>query len=253
MFLPNRHFDVRLTRGEFEDMIRAQIESTIGALTRTLRSARVEPADLSAVLLVGGSSRIPLVAQMITAALDRPTLVDAHPKYAVALGAATLAAELGAPDARADGGARRHGPARRPRRRAAASAPPRRLPRPHRRRPAEPADAAPVGALAPAAAFGAGWIGGRAPDGGPATAPFGSVDTPGRARAARDRRAVPGEPPYPGRSRPPRRTTVGAGERPRRMVPAATVDAGCRLPRHAAAPAAGPAAPDRPARRGVAR
>jgi len=100
VFLPNRHFDVRLTRSEFEDMIRAQIESTIGALTRTLRSANVEPADLSAVLLVGGSSRIPLVDRMITEALDRPTLVDAHPKYAVALGAATLATELaGAGDA----------------------------------------------------------------------------------------------------------------------------------------------------------
>jgi YVTN family beta-propeller protein len=98
VFLPNRHFDVRLTRTEFEDMIRAQIESTIGALTRTLRSAHVEPADLSAVLLVGGSSRIPLVARMITDALDRPTLVDAHPKYAVALGAAALAAELAGSD-----------------------------------------------------------------------------------------------------------------------------------------------------------
>ena len=94
VFLPNRHFDVRITRAEFEDMIRAQVESTIGALTRTLRSANVEPGDLHAVLLVGGSSRIPLVARMITEALNRPTLIDAHPKYAVALGAATLAAEL---------------------------------------------------------------------------------------------------------------------------------------------------------------
>ena len=107
VFLPNRHFDVKLTRREFEDMIRAQVESTIGALTRTLRSAQVEPAGLSAVLLVGGSSRIPLVARMISEALDRPTLVDAHPKYAVALGAATLAAEFGgapgAAEARWDG------------------------------------------------------------------------------------------------------------------------------------------------------
>jgi YVTN family beta-propeller protein len=93
VFLPNRHFDVKLTRTEFEDMIRAQVESTIGALTRTLRSANVDPGDLSAVLLVGGSSRIPLIGRMITEALDRPTLIDAHPKYAVALGAAMLAAE----------------------------------------------------------------------------------------------------------------------------------------------------------------
>jgi YVTN family beta-propeller protein len=99
VFLPNRHFDVRLTRTEFEDMIRAQVESTIGALTRALRSANVQPGELSAVLLVGGSSRIPLVGKMITEALDRPTLVDAHPKYAVALGAASLGAEAATVDA----------------------------------------------------------------------------------------------------------------------------------------------------------
>lgn len=91
VFLPQRHFDVHLTRADFEDMIRAQVESTIGALSRTLRSAQVEPAQLSAVLLVGGSSRIPLIARMISDELDRPTVVDAHPKYAVALGAAELA------------------------------------------------------------------------------------------------------------------------------------------------------------------
>ncbi|GLL16131.1 hypothetical protein GCM10017577_72860 [Pseudonocardia halophobica] len=96
VFLPHRHFDVRLTRAEFEDMIRAPIESTIGALNRTLRSAEVTPDELSAVLLVGGSSRIPLVARMVSEELGRPTVVDAHPKYAVALGAATLAGGPGA-------------------------------------------------------------------------------------------------------------------------------------------------------------
>ena len=91
VFLPNRHFDVTLNRSDFEDMIRAPIESTIGTLVRTLRSANVGLNQLSAVLLVGGSSRIPLVARMISRELGRPTVVDAHPKYAVALGAATLA------------------------------------------------------------------------------------------------------------------------------------------------------------------
>ena len=93
VLLPGRHFDVRITRSDFEDMVRAPIESTIGALSRTLHSAQVQPTDLSAVLLVGGSSRIPLVAQMVAAELGRPTVVDTHPKYAVALGAATLAAD----------------------------------------------------------------------------------------------------------------------------------------------------------------
>jgi YVTN family beta-propeller protein len=108
VFLPGRHFDVSITRTEFENLIRAQIESTIGALSRTLRSAQVTPEQLSAVLLVGGSSRIPLIAEMVSTELDRPTVVDTHPKYAVALGAATLAGSpSAAPAAGAAGGERR--------------------------------------------------------------------------------------------------------------------------------------------------
>ncbi|GAA3072562.1 hypothetical protein GCM10010464_40830 [Pseudonocardia yunnanensis] len=91
VFLPGRQFEVRLTRSEFEDMIKVPIESSITALTRALASAQVTPADLSGVLLVGGSSRIPLVARMVSEALGRPTVVDTHPKYAVALGAAVVA------------------------------------------------------------------------------------------------------------------------------------------------------------------
>jgi hypothetical protein len=46
------------------------------------------------VLLVGGSSRIPLVSKMVTAELKRPTSVDTHPKHAIALGAAAHHAHL---------------------------------------------------------------------------------------------------------------------------------------------------------------
>ena len=91
VFLPSRHFNVSITRADFEGLVRAPIESTVGALSRTLRSAGVTPAELSAVLLVGGSSRIPLVTEMVSRELGRPIVVDTHPKYAVALGAAALA------------------------------------------------------------------------------------------------------------------------------------------------------------------
>jgi YVTN family beta-propeller protein len=95
--LPSQRFDVHLARSDFEDMARAPIESTIRALSRTLQSAQVEPTDLNAVLLVGGSSRIPLVARMVSAELGCPTVVDTHPQYVVALGAATLAAHAAIP------------------------------------------------------------------------------------------------------------------------------------------------------------
>ncbi|MGH3692881.1 MAG: Hsp70 family protein [Pseudonocardiaceae bacterium] len=86
-------FDVSLARSDVETKARGPIESTLEALSRTLSSAQVQPAELSAVLLVGGSSQIPLVARMVSAELGRPVTVDSQPQYVVALGAAALAAE----------------------------------------------------------------------------------------------------------------------------------------------------------------
>ena len=65
------------------------------ALRRAVDSTDVAPDDLDAVLLVGGSSRIPLVPQMISAELGRPVSVDVDPKAVVAAGAA-LATGMGA-------------------------------------------------------------------------------------------------------------------------------------------------------------
>ena len=91
VMLPNLQTEVRLTRAEFEAMIRPTLQETVGAMRRALRSAGVEPDGVDAVLLVGGSSRIPLVAQLISSELGRPVAVDAHPKHAVAMGAALSA------------------------------------------------------------------------------------------------------------------------------------------------------------------
>jgi molecular chaperone DnaK len=91
VLLPSVQTEVRLTRSEFEAMIRPALTETIGALRRALDSAKVAPAEVKAVLLVGGSSRIPLVAQLVGAELGRPVAVDAHPKHAIALGAALAA------------------------------------------------------------------------------------------------------------------------------------------------------------------
>jgi molecular chaperone DnaK len=88
VLLPGLQTAVRLTRGEFEAMIRPQLEESVDALHRAVASAGLSPTDLTAVLLVGGSSRIPLVAQLVSAAFDRPVAVDADPKNAIALGAA---------------------------------------------------------------------------------------------------------------------------------------------------------------------
>jgi molecular chaperone DnaK (HSP70) len=88
VFAPGTETEVRITRADLEDLIRPALSQTVDALRRSLRSASVEPADLDAVLLVGGSTRIPLVARMVSEELGRPVEVVARPTDAVALGAA---------------------------------------------------------------------------------------------------------------------------------------------------------------------
>ncbi|HEY6423780.1 MAG TPA: Hsp70 family protein [Pseudonocardiaceae bacterium] len=95
VLLPGFQSQVRLVRAEFEDLIRPQVVETIEALRRALRSAGVTAEDLDAVLLVGGSSRVPLVAQLVSAELGRPVAIDADPKAAIALGAALSALPAG--------------------------------------------------------------------------------------------------------------------------------------------------------------
>ncbi|MGF1597321.1 MAG: Hsp70 family protein [Acidimicrobiales bacterium] len=91
--LPGLHTDIRLTRVEFEQMIRPSLVDSIGAMQRAIRSADLALDEIDLVLLVGGSSRIPLVGQMVGGELGRPIAVDAHPKHSVALGAARAAAD----------------------------------------------------------------------------------------------------------------------------------------------------------------
>jgi len=96
VMLPNVQTQVRITRTEFEDMIRPNLRETIDSTRRAVESAGVQLADVKAVLLAGGSSRIPLVGEMVRSELGRPVVTDSHPKHAVALGAARIAQQAGA-------------------------------------------------------------------------------------------------------------------------------------------------------------
>ena len=93
--LPAGPRDITVTRLEFNDMIRPSVRQTIDALRRTIGSAGLRPDDLSAVLLAGGSSRIPLVSQLVAQEFGKPVRVAPHPKFTVALGAAAIAARPG--------------------------------------------------------------------------------------------------------------------------------------------------------------
>ena len=91
VLVPPHRSSVRLTRSEFEDMITGPIDRTIDAMDDGLDSAGLEPEQLESILLIGGSSRIPRVAQRLSERFDRPIAVDADPKAAIALGAARTA------------------------------------------------------------------------------------------------------------------------------------------------------------------
>jgi actin-like ATPase involved in cell morphogenesis len=92
--LPGLSTSVRLVRDELDAMLGPTISATIGTLRRAIRSANIEPANLTAIVLTGGSSRIPLVSQQITQAFGRPLAIDTHPKHDVALGAAMHGLQL---------------------------------------------------------------------------------------------------------------------------------------------------------------
>jgi hypothetical protein len=96
--LGDRPTQVRLTRVQFEAMITPALEATLAALHRSLQSAELPASDLAGVLLVGGSSRIPLVARLLSQNLGLPVMVDPHPQHIVALGAAEIAGARLAPN-----------------------------------------------------------------------------------------------------------------------------------------------------------
>lgn len=89
--LPGVHTEVRLTRDELEHMVRPRIAETVQALQRTIASAGLTSGEISRVLLVGGSSRMPVVGQIVRDVIGRPVSVDSDPKLAIAMGAALSA------------------------------------------------------------------------------------------------------------------------------------------------------------------
>ena len=90
----SRHFEHELTRREFEAIIRPLVERTRAACRQAMADARLTPADLQQVLLVGGSSRIPLVRQTAEEIFQQAPNTTTHPDEAIALGAVIQAGIL---------------------------------------------------------------------------------------------------------------------------------------------------------------
>ena len=82
------HLDVTLSRAKFEDLIRDLVESTLKPVRQALKDANVTKDDIDKVLLVGGSTRIPMVQELIKNELGKEPSHEVNPDEVVAMGAA---------------------------------------------------------------------------------------------------------------------------------------------------------------------
>ena len=84
-------YAVTLTKAQFNDLIRPLVARTIGACQQALADAKLGEQKLDAVLLVGGSTRVPLVVEMVSEFFGQPANNSLNPDEVVALGAAIQA------------------------------------------------------------------------------------------------------------------------------------------------------------------
>lgn len=96
----NRPLHIRreLARAEFEELIEDKLDETIELVNKALADAELTAADIDRVLLVGGSTRIPRVWQLLSNHLDQEPHIEIDPDAAVALGAAVQAAIIAKED-----------------------------------------------------------------------------------------------------------------------------------------------------------
>jgi molecular chaperone DnaK len=92
------HLDVELSRDEYEGMIRPLVDSTLDSVSKALDDAGKRAGELDAILLVGGSTRTPLVARLLRERTGLEARQDVHPDLSVALGAGVLASRLAGRD-----------------------------------------------------------------------------------------------------------------------------------------------------------
>ncbi len=84
----------RLTRAELETVARPIVEKTRWHCRRALADAKLEPADLDEIILVGGQTRMPLVRSLVAEVFGREPNTSQNPDEAVALGATIQAGIL---------------------------------------------------------------------------------------------------------------------------------------------------------------
>ncbi|MYB40535.1 molecular chaperone DnaK [Candidatus Saccharibacteria bacterium] len=93
------HFEHKLTRAKFEDLVADLVDRTAGPCRQALKDAGFKAADIDAVILVGGMTRMPAVRQKVAEIFGKEPLQGVNPDEVVAIGAAiqggVLAGDVG--------------------------------------------------------------------------------------------------------------------------------------------------------------
>ena len=86
-----KNYELKVTRTEFEMLISVLVERTIESCKKALADAKLKTSDIQAVVMVGGSTRVPLVKERVAAFFGKPVFDNINPDEVVALGAAIQA------------------------------------------------------------------------------------------------------------------------------------------------------------------
>ena len=82
------NYETTLTRAKFESLISDLVESTLEPVRKALKDAKLKTSDIDKVILVGGSTRIPMVQELVKKELGKEPSKEVNPDEVVAMGAA---------------------------------------------------------------------------------------------------------------------------------------------------------------------
>ncbi len=90
-----KHFEATLTRAKFDELTRDLVEATLAPMKQVIKDAGISVSDISKVLLVGGSTRIPAVQEEVKKFTGKDPFKGINPDECVAIGAAIQGGVLG--------------------------------------------------------------------------------------------------------------------------------------------------------------